>query len=328
MLKWFWKKSPQNDPPLAAIFILACLVCLAAPKMGHAAALTIFNKTDREIINILAMPRSEKEDFFIRLDLPPGEKAQVENPGGQAELRADTGLELLYFGNVLFNGVKLLTFSDAASPKLLVDYGDGHSSVIAGKSVPLVPGKGERPVCELDHFRPNMPMRDVCKIIPGNTPLDDNGAYLTGLGFGGLAWAGRLGPEHAAAPENALLEHMELRRPFVAGDIYLLLNHLFQQGYVPWQAEFPDAELDFADMPDKNPADRRKSLLDVLNRYLENLPRQSSQASIMLAPADILDALANADAPERDVQLFTLLLKPKLGTFMLDVSAYRGSETK
>ena len=46
----------------------------------------------------------------------------------------------------------------------------------------------------------------------------------------------------------------------------------------------------------------------------------------MLAPAAMLPALADADAPQRDVQLFTLTLRQSSRTLVVDVAAYQGGE--
>lgn len=309
--------------------IFACLSFFAlllgaSAVAANESALTILNHTPGEVLNILVRDKSGNKPLerFIRLDIAPGAQAEVENPLSEGSIRIDNGFALTEFSEVNLADAKRLTLSGNNAEQLEIDAQSGDTRAYSGKVSHLVPAPGEKIVCELSRFRPKMPMADVCHILPSETPVDDNGALLTGLGFAGLLWAGRLTPEaRTTDPGKALLEHMELWRPLERGEALALLEFLFSQGYVPWQAEMPAAELDFAAMPDKNPDVRRKTLLDVLNRYFE---KNTGEAAIMLAPKDILQDLANSDEPERDVQLFTLVLKPESRAMILDVAAYEG----
>lgn len=306
---------------LALIFSLALL----APAVSSSASvLAICNDTSAELLNILVVEKSGNEalERFIRLDIDPGAQAEIENPRGAGDMRVDTGLALAEFSGINLDTAKRLKLSGDDADKLEIETTSGEIQTFKGRVSRLTPVPGENIVCELSRFRPKMPMSEVCHILPQDTPVDDNGALLTGLGFAGLLWAGRLTPQvQTAEPEKALLEHMELRRALNREEAEGLLNFLFRQGYVPWQAEMPSADLDFADMPDKNPDDRRNALMAVLNRYFE---KNTGEAVIMLAPENMLQDLANSDEPERDVQLFTLALKPESGIMMLDVAAYEG----
>lgn len=286
--------------------------------------LSIKNNTGRDIRNILVLPANDREPFFFRLDLTPNGIAKVENPDCEASLRVDDGINFLIFDHVNLHSLSSLSIQDdPVSLEVITIKND--KSKISGRLSPLLPQKGDKPVCELSRFHPKMSMSEVCGILPSETPKDDNGAMLSGIGYAGLVWAGRLAPETAPAnPEDPLLEHMELERPFSHSDIDRVLKHLFKEGYVPWQVEFPRADLDFADMPDQNQQDRNKELEKALNIYLhEKLPEN---AIIMLAPQASLKTLANADNPEADAQLFTLLLRPRANKIILDIAAYEAGK--
>lgn len=311
------------------LFFLIFLLLFNVSITLSADPLTIRNDSLREIINILIQEKSGTEtvEHFIRLDLEPGGTAKVENPGNIIDIRVDTGLELVSFADVPLQGAKTLTLSGASCQDLQISCDKGVVHNAQGTIKSLVPARGEEIVCELSKFRPKMPMSEVCRIIPAKTPQDDNGSLLTGLGFAGLLWAGRLAPAAGTGRlEDLQLEHMELRRSFLRSDIETLLDFLYKQGYVPWQAELPNSELDFANMPDKNPSDRRQALNEVLARYLDNLTHEKGSAVLMLAPAEIMDELATADAPEKDVQLFTLNIRPQSNLLLLDVAAYEGNK--
>lgn len=310
----------------ALLFFALCIL----PRIANAGDfLKIINNSESELLNFLVQGQSGPEiiENYIRLDLAPGCDAVVENPESKGLFRLDNGMDLVTFPDVDLKNAKIITIAGKNGEVLKIERDSGSREESRGSTVSLIPEPGKHPVCELSSFRPKMPMNEVCNILPEKTPVDDNGAFLAGLGFGGFVWAGRLSPEHNSPLANkALLEHMELRRPLVNSEVMSLLDYLFKQGYIPWQAEMPKAELDFADMPDKNPADRRESLLKVLDKYFENLTTETGEATIMLAPGDIVDALANADGPEKDVQLFSIFIKPKSSIVILDVSAYEGTK--
>lgn len=309
------------------------------PGVATAAeTLEIRNQTSGEILNILVEPEKGKS-FFLRLDLAPGAAASVENPDCEAALRADTGLQFWSFPPLSLKDIKLLTFCGDHEACVIVEKKNGETGHESGRIANLVPQKGSKPICELSRFRPGMPMKDVCVFLEPDLAEDDNGALLTGLGFAGMLWAARLVPErNGPVSGNSILEHLELRKPLTDSDITEILNTLYRQGYTPWQAEFPAMDIDFVDMPKKDDSDAKALLADAVQKFLQSwktgdrAPQintaadEGAEASIMLAPRTNLEALANADNPSEDVQLFTLTLKPLSSTLLLDVAAYRGSQ--
>ncbi len=75
-------------------------------------------------------------------------------------------------------------------------------------------------------------------------------------------------------------------------------------------------------MQDLSTEKRQDALEQALRRFLRT---GRGEANIMLAPMAELPALADADGPRADVQLFTLTLRPDSGTLLVDVAAYKGS---
>lgn len=313
------------------LFLIHSLSFAATP-------LKIANETHEDIINILVKPLARGgKDFFLRLDLAPGHKGEVENPACEADLRVDTGLKFLNFANVPLERAKSLDFCGSHENCLAIAGTNGESIHLSGKVQSLVPAPGEKPVCELETFHPAMPMSEVCSILAPDTPRDDNGAVMAGLGFAGMSWAARLAPAPGARGE-APLEHLELRREFSEKNLKTVLEALFRKGYLPWQAEFPGRDIDFEDMPDNGAEARKAALAGALEEFLKKLANSRPQAltekeetdddaSILMAPADILPNLANADEPAADVQLFTIVLRPRSNTLLVDVSAYRGEKS-
>lgn len=317
------------------IFIFGCLLCWTQ-RPTFAANLEIRNQSGSEILNILATPVSqEKAPIFLRLDLLPGAADTIQNPGGQANLRVDTGLQFWLYDAVDLANANRLTFC-ADYPGCLAVRNKAGETVYETLGIKnLVPSRGERPVCQLDRFHPRMPMKEVCALLEKDIPRDDNGSCLAGLGFAGKVWAARLTPfQDEPITENSLLEHMELRKSLSKEDVDDVLATLYKQGYIPWQAEFPNLDLDFTDMTKLNESERKTLLAQAIDKFLasqKNFPPQvnnaadeDAEANILLAPAYNIDALANADNPPEDVQLFTMILKPMTSTLLLDVSAYQG----
>lgn len=310
------------------------LVCVAGLWLGFAgiawpATLSITNQTGQDIFNIHVT--GEKQAFFLRLDLLPGATDAIENPDIVADLRVDTGLELWRFQKIDLKNALNLDFRQGNPVYLNLTDSSGKVARIDGTVTNMVPGPGAPPVCELEKFHPSMTMKEVCAIFPGQMPRDDNGAILTGLGFAGLTWASRLIPaSETGVSENSLLEHLELRRPLTLADAEKAIRHLFQQGYVPWQAEFPGKESEFAqETPARSETDVLKQVRSFLaatlpGRHADHAAgKKCVEASILMAPADILPQLETADEPPGDVQLFTVTLRPCTGTLLLDVAAYR-----
>lgn len=308
--------------------LLLPLLCLPAATVPAAAPqLDISNQTRQDLLNIRF--QSGASVFFLRLDMAPGQRDAVENPGGVADMRVDTGLELWSFRAIPVGNARRMTFCGDHTACMILELRDGISRHISGTVRALVPMAGSRPVCELARFRPGMTMSDVCSLLSADAPRDDNGAILEGLGFAGQLWAARLIPGAADADGgdvNALgreyLEHLELRRPLDHAGIEQLLRVLYAQGYTPWQAEFPGLDMDFTEMQDLSAEKRQDALNLALQRFLRT---GRGEAGIMLAPAAELPALAEADGPRSDVQLFTLTLRPDSGTLLVDVAAYKGS---
>lgn len=304
------------------------LLCLAAATAPMAAPqLSISNQTRQDLLNIRF--RSRASVVFLRLDMAPGQRDAVENPGGVADMRVDTGLELWSFRDVPVGNARRMTFCGDHAACMILELQDGLSRHVSGTVRDLVPAAGSRPVCELAQFRPGMTMSDVCSLLSADAPRDDNGAILEGLGFAGQLWAARLIPGAADADDRdaktmgrEYLEHLELRRPLDRTGIEQLLRVLYAQGYTPWQAEFPGLDMDFTEMQDLSAEKRQDALDQALQRFLRT---GRGEADIMLAPEAELPTLADADGPRSDVQLFTLTLRPDSGTLLVDVAAYRGS---
>lgn len=311
----------------------ACLLVLASASLAHSGPLAIANRTTQDIINILVT--SGNKEVFLRLDLMPGASGKVDNPDGAASLRVDTGLQFWDFTKVDLANAKKITFCAEHPVCLIYENNAGKITHIAGSARELVPQRSARPVCNLDNFHPAMPMKEVCAIIPAKMPHDDNGALLTGMGFAGMAWAARLVPtQPGPATENSFLEHLELRRPLSRGDLAKLIDVLFKRGYTPWQAEFPGLDMEFDEKAD---AGRQKHvLLQAMDRFIQKQRQQGhkdhakgekcEEASVILAPRDMLQSLENSDDPTSDVQIFTIILRPCADTMILDVAAYRGKE--
>ena len=102
-----------------------------------------------------------------------------------------------------------------------------------------------------------------------------------------------------------------------------LMQSLYDQKYSPWQAELPGLDINFTQMPSMDLAKQKDMLRQVLEYFMA---AGKGEATIMLAPTDILPKLADADAPSGDVQLFTITLRPASKNIVVDVAAYRESE--
>lgn len=326
--------------PLQKTFILFLFIHIIIVTTGHANPLEICNQSNAEILNIYVEPVKQKQDsIFLRLDLAPGASAKIDNPACLANLRVDTGIQLWLYKLVALQESKQLLFCPDYPGCLALQGMDGNLVYEAYGIKDLVPAKGAKPVCELSRFRPMMPMKEVCALLEADATLDDNGNYLTGLGFAGKLWAARLAPfQKGEIKGDSLLEHMELRKALTRDDIVDVLATLYRQNYVPWQAEFPGQDIDFYDLPARDSRENKELLMWAIDKFLnrqgsrgltgpiKNPGDEDGEASILLAPSDSLAALANADNPVEDVQLFTMILKPFSSTLLLDVSAYKGGQ--
>jgi len=287
--------------------------------------LSIANNSGEDVLSIGFQTGRTMQ--FVRLDLPPGGKDDMENPGGVVNLRVDTGMALWLFKKVPLAHARGISLRSAATPVLELSLLKGEPQRIEGEVQNLLPGPDAGPVCALDRFRPGMTMKDVCALLTPNPPRDDNDAVLTSLGFAGLVWAARLEPvqpdEDKSPKAAAVLDHMELRRKLDAETLEKLFNTLYAQKYSPWQAELPGLDINFTQMPSMD-LDKQKDMLRQMLEYF--LSTGKGEASIMLAPTDMLPKLADADAPSSDVQLFTITLRPVSKNIVVDVAAYQEGE--
>lgn len=308
---------------------MAGFLGVAAPVC--AGPLTIVNDTPWDIMNILATSSAGGQRFYWRLDMPPRGNDVVDNPEARLSLRVDTGLALCSFPDVPLAHGRRIIFT--TKPQVTIEYDAGNTDSVPGACEPLLPQPGSQPVCNLDKFRPDMPMKDVCAILPEQMPRDDNGSLLTGLGFANMNWAARLVPAaNAPVSENSLLDHLELRRPLEPETLSTLVNALFQKGYVPWQAEFPGIDMEFRT---RDASERDVDvLLSAMNGFINAhsirghaehaLKEKCDEAHIIMAPAAMLPDLETADEPPADVQIYTIVLRPCTHMLLLDLAAYHG----
>lgn len=298
------------------------------PRSGTAdterATLAVANMTEGDLLGVRFLQHGQ--EHFARLDLAPGMEDVLENPGGTADLRLDMGFSLWFFDDVPLRGVERLAASDGKEGACLLLTGhDGAQRRLAGRVHSLLPVPGARPVCELTRFHAGMRMEDACALVEPQPQRDDNDAVLTSLGFAGLVWAARLSPGRADSPNadegggQALLDHVELRQRLTPETLATLRRTLAEQGYRPWQAEFPGMDLNFMEMSEI-PLDRQAEILENAVGLL--MASGKGEGSLMLAPAAMLPALANADGPQGDVQLFTITLNRASRTLIVDMAAY------
>ena len=317
-------------------FALAAIIFFTAPPL-MSAELDIRNLSHLEILNIQINPGGQKKPIFLRLDLLPGANDKFINPEISGTLRADTGLEMLYFPKLDLRNIIRLSFCQEHPACLVTENKQGKLQHLPAKVKSLLPGPGSRPVCQLDQFRPQMPMKEVCALLDPDTPTDDNGAWITGLGFANLLWAARLIPVLDNGDKStAKLEHLELRRPLSSAECRDILKTLFEKGYLPWQAEFPGLDINFQELPGNDISARQKLLWQSIDDFLNankkenrapqinNVTDEEAEARILLAPAKNMAEITNADDPSNDVQIITMILKPLSSTLLLDVTAYMG----
>lgn len=319
-------------PYLVPLFCLLCLLlarpCPAAPT-GEAAeppTLNIRNLSGQDLLGIRF--RAAGEESFARLDLPPSGEDALENPGGTQDIRLDMGFALWNFPAVRLDALTGIAACGAHEQAcLILVHRNGREEHRRGEVWNLLPEPGSRPVCALTSFHTGMKMRDACDIIEKNAPRDETGAVLTSLGFADLIWAARLTPG-PGDPATALLEHLELRQVLKREHLRALLRTLTAQGYALWQAEFPGMDFDFTEMAAID-EEKRHAILEQGVDLL--FAAGTGEATIMVAPKTQIPLLREADAPEQDVQLFTISLQPASRTLLVDIAAYRaerdGEET-
>lgn len=289
--------------------------------------LSIVNATREDILSIGF--QAGRHMHFVRLDMAPDGKDEMENPGGTADLQVDTGLALWRFKTVPLAQAQGLTLRVAATPVLELALGKGQQRRIEGEAYSLMPGPDSGPVCALDRFRPGMAMKNVCALLAPDLLRDDNDALLTSLGFAGTVWAARLEPSQdkedtVAAKGQDRLGRMELRRRLDMETLEKLFRTLSVQNYSLWQAELPGLDINFTQMPGMDTKKQKDMLHKVLEYFLDT---GKGEASIMLVPTGMLPQLADADTPHGDVQLFTVILRPESGNLVVDVAAYQDGDT-
>ena len=306
---------------------LLCLACFqgqpqASPDKPRSSML-VSNRSRSDLVGVrFVQPQGVS---LSKLDLAPGMDEELENPGGEAELRLDLGLELCTFKKVALDGLKTLTLCPEHRGCIVLESGEAAPRHLAGECRSLLPQPGETPVCALDKFRPGMTMRDACGLISAAYRADDS-AYVTSLGYAGLVWSARLyagGSQAGGDVASERLEDIELRQTLTPEHLAAVRTALARQDFVPWQASLPGMEIDFADMGFASPEDREALLKAGLDLFLKS---GKGEASVMFAPRALLPQLATADAPREDVYLFTLMLRRDSGTLLLDMAAYTGEE--
>ena len=323
---WFLRIYAAICLVLAGLFGDAAVFAAHIAKPGpEPQILSIVNATGEDVLSMGF--QTGKNVHFVRLDRPPGGKDDIENPGALTNLRVDTGLALWLFKDVPLNKAQKLTLRMGEKPTLELAAPKAEPQRLAGEVQSLLPGPDAGPVCTLERFRPGMPMKDVCALLSATPQRDDNDAVLASLGFAGMVWAARLEPaQPEGKPGNKaaqVLDHMELRRKLDKETLEKLMQSLYDQKYSPWQAELPGLDINFTQMPSMDLAKQKDMLHQVLEYFLT---AGKGEATIMLAPTDILPKLADADAPSGDVQLFTITLRPASKNLVVDVAAYREGE--
>ncbi|MDD3683268.1 hypothetical protein [Desulfovibrio desulfuricans] len=319
------------------IYAAICLVLAGALFTGAASAahiakpgpepqiLTIVNATGEDILSMGF--QTGRSMHFVRFDMPPAGRDDIENPGAVAYLRVDTGLALWIFKDVPLAKAQSVTLRMGEKPLLELAFSKGEQQRLTGETQSLLPGPDAGPVCALDRFRPGMPMKDVCTLLSATPQRDDNDAVLASLGFAGMVWAARLEPaqrgEKPSSKTPLVLDHMELRRKLDQETLDKLLSALYEQKYSPWQAELPGLDINFTQMPSMDLNKQKDMLRQVLEYFMS---ASKGEATIMLAPTEMLPKLADADAPSSDVQLFTITLRPASKNLVVDVAAYQESE--
>ena len=183
----------------AICLVLAGLIGDVAVFAAHIAKpgpepqiLSLVNATGEDVLSMGF--QTGRNMHFVRLDMPPGGKDDIENPGALTNLRVDTGLALWLFKDVPLNKAQTLTLRMGDKPVLELAVPKAEPQRIAGEAQSLLPGPDAGPVCALDRFRPGMPMKDVCALLSATPQRDDNDAVLASLGFAGMVWAARLEP--------------------------------------------------------------------------------------------------------------------------------------
>ena len=314
------------------VSLLLLSLCLLLPQRGLASpspaeeeaeppTLSVQNLTEQELLSVRFS--AARQGSSARLDQPPCGEDALENPGGTQDIRLDMGFALWTFPGIALGELKgFAACGEHKESCLQLFYRNGKTEHRQGKVWSLLPEPGSRPVCALTRFRTGMKMQEACAILEKEAPHDENGAVLTSLGFADRIWAARLTPG-PGDPATATLEHLELRQVLTRDHLHALLQTLYTQGYCLWQAEFPGMDVDFTEMASIGEEQRHRILEQGIDLIFA---AGTGDASIMLAPRSQVVALREADAPEEDVQLFTVSLYPASRTLLVDIAAYRADE--
>ncbi len=290
----------------------------AQAEPAEPATFLIRNQSHRDLVAIRISDGTTAS--FARLDLGPGGEDELENPGGTAEVRLDLGLVLNTWEGVQLNGLQSLTLCSSHENCLIVTGKDGKPVHRQGESKSLLPAKDADPVCSITGLKAGMTMQDACGLMQNYYTMEED-VYLATLGFANIAWSARLyaNTEKGEDLENAVLENVELRQKLSPSNLKAVQEALDRLGYTAWQATFPGMELTFSDMTNYTLETRNEILHVCLNTFLR---QGRGIGSIMFAPADLIDTLANEDLQSMNIQLFTLSLHRDSDTLILDISAY------
>lgn len=127
-------------------FLLCAFLCAFYPAQVPAAAddvaLIISNQSSDDLLNIRF--RSNRNVFFVRLDMSPGARDEIENPGGTADLRLDTGLALCIFKAVPIGQARRLTFCGDHAACLILDMRNKVSRHFSGQQAKPAAWSGQR----------------------------------------------------------------------------------------------------------------------------------------------------------------------------------------
>ena len=129
----------KNTRCRVAALLLLALFCVF-PARGSSAAetpscLTVSNQSSLDLLNIRF--RQGRTTYFVRLDMAPGARDDIENPGVTADLRVDTGLAFWFFKAVPLAQARRLTFCGDHTACLILEQKNNISRHINGNAQSL-----------------------------------------------------------------------------------------------------------------------------------------------------------------------------------------------
>ena len=133
---------------LLLLCALACAFPAKSPSAAEPASLTISNQSSHDLLNIRF--RQGRSMHFVRLDMAPGARDDMENPGVTTDLRVDTGLAFWFFKAVPLNQARRLTFCGEHAACLILEQNNKISRHLTGTVQSLLPEESSHPVCSLD----------------------------------------------------------------------------------------------------------------------------------------------------------------------------------